>query len=204
MEAPHLIGIAGPSGAGKTALARALARQLTGDTGVVVSLDAYYRDQSTVEAQDRGTLNFDTPEALDVELLLVQLRQLATGQAIERPVYDFRRHLRTTRMERLVPGSIVVAEGLLALHVEDLRALFGTRVFIGADDETCLARRVARDARDRGRSEATVQRQWETTVRPMCERYVTPTQQYADLVLDGTVPLEQNVTAVLQRLPLRA
>ena len=70
MDAPHLIGIAGPSGAGKTVLARALARQLTGDAGAVVSLDAYYRDRSTIKALDRGTLNFDTPEALDVELLL--------------------------------------------------------------------------------------------------------------------------------------
>ena len=202
MEAPHLIGIAGPSGAGKTVLARALARQLTGDAGAVVSLDAYYRDRSAIEAKDRSTLNFDILEALDVELLLVQLRQLAAGQAIERPLYDFSRHVRTTRTERLVPGSVVVAEGLLALHTEDLRALFGTRVFIGADDETCLARRVARDARDRGRSEAAVRLQWETTVRPMFERYVKPTRLYADLVLDGTVPLEQNVTAVLQRLPL--
>ena len=202
MEAPHLIGIAGPSGAGKTALARALARQLTGNVWAVVSLDAYYRDRSAIETKDRGKLNFDTPEALDVELLLVQLRQLAAGQVIKRPVYDFRRHMRTTRTERLVPGSVVVAEGLLALYTEDLRALFGTRVFIGADDETCLARRVVRDARDRGRGEAAVRLQWETTVRPMFERYVKPTRQYADLVLDGTVPLERNVTAVLQRLPL--
>ena len=88
-------------------------------------------------------------------------------------------------------GSVVVAEGLLALHTKDLRALFGTRVFIGADDETCLARRVARDARDRGRSEAAVRLQWETTVRPMFERYVKPTRLYADLVLDGTVPLDR-------------
>ena len=202
MEAPHLIGIAGPSGAGKTALARALARQLTGNAGAVLSLDAYYLDRSAIEAKDRGKLNFDTPEALDIELLLVQLRQLAAGKAIERPVYDFRRHVRTTRTERLVQESVVVTEGLLALHTEDLRALFGMRVFIEANDETCLARRVVRDARDRGRSEAAVRLQWETTVRPMFEHYVKPTRQYADLVLDGTVPLEQNVTAVLQRLPL--
>lgn len=200
MEPPHLVGIAGPSGAGKTTLARAMAAKIGENVTTVVSLDAYYCDQSTIAPDDRGKLNFDVPEAFDVDLLLLHLRQLAAGEAIDRPVYDFKRHVRTVRTERLVPGRLVVVEGLLALYTSDLRALFDTCVFIGADKSTCLARRLARDVRERGRSEAAVRVRWKTTVYPMCDQYVEPTRQYADLVLDGTASPDENAAAVLEQL----
>ena len=197
MAVPHLIGIAGPSGAGKTALASCLAARLPRLSTAVLSLDSYYLDQSAIASDTSARLNFDTPESLDLELLARHLRQLVTGRPIECPVYDFRTHTRTRRTERVVPGAVVVVEGLLALHRPEIRTLFGTRVFVVADDATCLARRLARDAQERGRSEESVREQWVTTVRPMFKRYVESTQQYADVVVDGTEPLEQVASAVL-------
>ena len=200
MNGPHLIGIAGPSGAGKTALASCLAARLPGHATAVLSLDSYYLDQAAVAGDTHASLNFDTPDALDLDLLASHLRRLITGRPIERPVYDFRTHARTGRTERIVPGAVVVVEGLLVLHRKEIRDLLGTRVFIVADDATCLARRVDRDARERGRTEESVRDQWVTTVRPMFERYVESTQRYADVVVDGTEPLERVADVVVAQI----
>lgn len=198
--APHLIGIAGHSGAGKTALARELAATLRGAPGDVLSLDAYYVDRSGVDPAARARLDYDGPEALDWKLLRGHLRRLAAGRPVERPVYDFRRHLRGPRTERLAPGRVVIVEGRLALYDAAVRELLGTRVFVATTTETCLRRRVARDTRERGRTAAAVRAQWEATVQPAFARYVEPTRRHADLVVDGTQPLAALAAAVLQRV----
>ncbi len=199
-HAPHLIGIAGHSGAGKTALARELAAALRGAPGDVLSLDAYYVDRSGVDPAARARLDYDGPEALDWDLLRGHLRRLAAGRPIERPVYDFRRHVRSPRTERLVPGRAVVVEGRLALYDAAVRALLGTRVYIATDTETCLRRRVARDTRERGRTAAAVRAQWAATVQPAFARHVEPTRRHADLVVDGAEPLALLTAAVLRRI----
>ncbi len=198
--APHLIGIAGHSGAGKTALASELAAALLGAPGDVLSLDAYYVDRSGVEPAARARLDYDGPEALDWDLLRGHLHRLAAGRPVERPVYDFRHHVRSPRTERLVPGRAVVVEGRLALYDAAVRALLGTRVYVATDTETCLSRRVARDTRVRGRTAAAVRAQWEATVQPAFARHVEPTRRHADLVVDGTQPLAALAAAVLRRV----
>ncbi len=197
---PHLIGIAGHSGAGKTALARELAATLLGAPGDVLSLDAYYVDRGGVEPGARGRLDYDGPAALDWDLLRDHLRRLAAGRSVERPVYDFRHHVRSPRTERLVPGRVVVVEGRLALYDAAVRALLATRVYVATDAEICLGRRVARDTRERGRTAAAVRAQWRATVQPMFVRYVEPTRRHADLVVDGARPLAALAAAVLRRL----
>ena len=198
--APHLIGIAGHSGAGKTALARELAATLLGAPGDVLSLDAYYVDRSNVAPGARARLDYDGPEALDWDLLRGHLRRLAAGRPVERPVYDFRRHVRSPRTERLVPGRVVVVEGRLALYDAAVLALLGTRVYVATDAATCLGRRVARDTRERGRTVAAVRAQWEATVQPAFARWVEPTRRHADLILDGAEPLAALAAAVLRRV----
>ncbi len=194
---PHLIGIAGPSGGGKTTLAGALRRAL-GEAIPVVPVDAYYRD-SGASPQQTATVNFDHPDAIDDTLLTDQLDALAAGRSINRPVYDFSTHRRLVETERVVPASFVIVEGLLAFYWPRLRQLLGTRIFLAAEEERCLARRVTRDTHERGRTEASVRRQWESTVRPMFERYGKPTAAFADAVCDGNRPVGEIVDDIRRR-----
>ncbi|MCY3842153.1 MAG: uridine kinase [Acidobacteria bacterium] len=199
MSRPHLIAIAGASGAGKTTLAGRLAEVLgaTGSAAPIVPLDAYYRDHPGESPAVRAARNFDAPEALETALLFAHLEQLRNGRAAERPTYDFRTHRRTARAVVVQPAPYVVVEGLLALHWAAVRNLCATKIFLAIDDDLALARRIARDTSTRGRTVASVRQQWSETVHPMFRRYVEPTRRFADLTVDGAAPVEATVAAVL-------
>ncbi len=197
MNKPYLIGIAGPSCAGKTELAKSLAATLAATT---ISLDAYYRELDHLSLAERARSNFDHPSALDRDLLASQMGALAQGAAIDLPVYDFATHARTTATRHIVPAEFVIIEGLFALYWEDLRALFGTRVFVEAPDDVCLERRVARDVRERGRTRASVLRQFAATVQPMAALYLLPTRAFADVVVSGLQPIATSAAAVLHHV----
>jgi uridine kinase len=191
-----LIGIGGPSGSGKTLLAEALAGKTD---GTVHSLDHYYRDLSQLPAEQRERWNFDDPASLDWDLVVAQLAALKSGETIERPRYNFATHTREAGSEAVRPGAVVIVEGIFALHHEAVRALYDTRVFVELEDEVCFARRLERDMLARGRTRESVVRQYEETVRPMCERYILPARAYADVVVRGDGDLAESVRAVLRR-----
>ena len=199
MPRPHLIAIAGASGAGKTTLAGRLAAAfgVRGPAAPVVPLDAYYRHDPADAPAVRAARNYDAPEALEAALLFTHLERLHSGRAAERPTYDFRTHQRGARTVLVQPAPYVLVEGLLALHWPAVRALCATKVFMAIDEHLALARRIARDTRTRGRTEDSVRRQWSETVHPMYERYVEPTRRFADLTVNGAAPLETSVAAVL-------
>jgi uridine kinase len=194
---PSLIGIAGPSCAGKSELAQSLATRLDAE---VLPLDTYYRDLAHLPPELRGERNFDHPDAVDRDLLLRQIEVLAGGAAIERPVYDFSTHTRGSACRYVTPGRFVVIEGLFTLHWPELRGRLALAVYVDAEDELCLARRLERDVRARGREPVDVREQFERTVRPMCERYVRPSREHADLVVRGDDPVDRAVEAILARL----
>jgi uridine kinase len=194
---PHLIGIAGPSGGGKSTLARALCEAL-GEAIPVIPLDAYYRDPGA-STEQRASRNFDHPDAIDDTLVTDQHQALAAGRPVDRPVYDFNTHRRLAETVPVVPASFVIVEGLFVFHWPELRQLLGTRIFLDATDELCLERRIARDRLERGRTEASVRHQWESTVRPMFERYGEPTAVFADAAYDGNRPVGEIVAEVTQR-----
>jgi len=194
---PYLIGIAGPSCAGKSELAQRLGRMLPAP---ILSLDSYYRDLAHLPFEERGRRNFDLPEALDEELLAAHLGLLAGGREIAKPVYDMTRHARAGGTERVVPGEFLIVEGLFALYWEDVRRLLGTKVFVEAPDEVCFERRRERDVRERGRTPESVLEQYTRTVRPMAERYILPTREFADVVVSGTEAVERSVGAVLAHI----
>jgi uridine kinase len=197
-ELPILIGVGGCSGSGKTTLARELATQLD---GTVFPLDLYYRDLSQFPLDSRHKQNFDHPDSLESELFITHIRALAEGRTIERPVYDFACHARVAgAFEEVVPTRYVVVEGILALHYAELWPLYDFSIYVDAPDEVCLARRIYRDMRERGRTEASVRAQFEATARPMAEMYVVPSQARATITVTGTEALDWSIEQVLRGL----
>ena len=195
---PLVIGIAGCSCAGKTTLARELAGQLD---ATLFPLDLYYRDLSQFPLDAREKRNFDHPDSLESELMVEHVRALARGEAIERPVYDFKTHTRVAgRFEKVAPARVVIVEGILALQYAELVACYGFSIYVNAPQEVCLARRIERDMRERGRTEAAVREQWEATTLPMAELYVIPSEKHATITVEGTGPVDWPVEQILKRL----
>ncbi len=192
-----MIGIAGGSCAGKSELATALSSCLSRTPTPIVSLDAYYRDLTGMSPSDRSRSNFDHPDALDIDLLVLQLQALAAGQSIETPVYDFTTHARSAERRLVHPVEFVIIEGLFTLHWEQVRRPIRFAVFVDTNEDTCLARRLRRDTQERGRTRPSVLEQWRTTVRPMFEQWVSPTRQFATLEVNGTEPPDRNADLVL-------
>lgn len=198
MKCALVIGVGGCSGSGKTTLARELARELQ---GFHFQMDHYYRDLGHLSYEERCHQNFDDPGLIESELLVEQLRQLANGQAIDQPRYDFATHTRRVGVcERVEPVPCVVVDGIFALHFPGLRALYDLSVYVEAPDEVCFARRLARDVRERGRTEASVAEHYAATVRPMAELYVRPSAAHAMLTVHGTESLDWSVETVLGAL----
>lgn len=195
----YIVAVAGPSCAGKTELARRLARALSAR---ILALDSYYRDLGALSLEQRHQVNFDHPDAIEHELLSRHLRELTQGRAVDVPVYDFTTHSRTARSERLEPGPFLILEGLFALYWEEARRLIRTKVFVDAPDRVCLARRQQRDVLTRGRTPASVLAQFTATVRPMADLYVRPTRAYADVTVSGEEPLESLAAAVLAHVKI--
>jgi uridine kinase len=189
-----LIGIAGPSCAGKTELARRLAETLKAP---VVNLDSYYRSLGHLPPAERAKTNFDVPGSLDAELLAHHLEMMSLGHEVSIPVYDFAQHTRSDKVRILSPAPRIIIEGLFTLHWEEVRRRLAVKIYIGASSRACLSRRIERDVRERGRTPESVLRQYRTTVEPMARLYIVPTSVHADLVLDGENPLDESAALAL-------
>jgi uridine kinase len=150
--------------------------------------------------ESRCKFNFDIPDSLDHNLFREHITALAAGQQVQRPVYDFTVHTRSSMCELVNPGAFLIVEGLFALYWDDLRTLLATKVYVDAPDDVCLARRQARDVLERGRTAESVHKQYFEIVRPMAELYVHPTRRFADLVVSGEVPLAQSSAQVMARV----
>jgi len=191
------VGIAGPSGSGKSHLASALRRALPGS--ILLAADDYYFDLAHLPMEERERTDFDHPDAIDHALLARHLTELGAGRAVDAPVYDFSTHTRSgTR--RVEAGDPVLVEGLFLMCWPDVVAQLDLTVYVDAPVETCLARRMERDVAQRGRTEEFVRSQWEQTVLPSRTRHIEPGRANADLVVDGTAPVGQAVDAVRSRL----
>ncbi|ACO31314.1 MULTISPECIES: uridine kinase [Acidobacterium] len=198
MKPALILGVGGCSGSGKTTLARELARELK---GVPFLLDHYYRDLSHLSYEERCVQNFDHPDAIETCLLIEQLEQLAASHTIAQPRYDFATHTRRAGVEeRMEPAACIVVDGIFALYYPGLRRLYDLSVYVDAPDAVCYERRLARDIRERGRTPESVAGHYAATVRPMAERYVRPSSQYADLIVQGTESLDWSVERVMAEI----
>jgi len=189
---PYLIAVVGGSGSGKTTFSHNLCKAL--GSGVILSQDDYYKPLDTLSLSERSKVNFDSPDAVDMELLYSHLLALKEGNSIGRPIYDYSLHTRKAENETFAPSDITVVEGMLLLCEERIRDLFDTVIFIDVDEPTRLSRRIARDVAERGRSEVSVREQFEKTVKPMHKKHVAPCKKYADFVVTGG---GENIQAIL-------
>lgn len=176
-----VMGVAGGSGSGKTTFARAVIEQsrAAGLTGQMFSLDNYYRPLGHLSFDERKAYNFDHPHAIDFELALEQLQKLRAGEAIEQPLYDFHTHTRRQETMRLEPAQVIVVEGLYALYPKEFLALYDYKIFVSTGIATAALRRISRDITERGRDVEGAKHQILTTVLPMYEDFVKPTQRNA-------------------------
>ena len=195
----RIVGIAGGSASGKTSLGQALLVRL-GERACLVEQDAYYRDQAHLSLEARAHTNYDHPDALENALLARDLDALAAGHAIDLPRYDYATHTRAAETDRLIPRPVVLLTGLHVLGVPEIRERLGLKVYVEASPEVCLARRIGRDANNRGRDLPGVVAQWQATVLPMYTQFVAPSRRHADVVVDGEGALEEAVAAVLAAL----
>lgn len=186
-------GIGGPTCSGKTTLAEGIAGRFVERHPVVWSLDAYYRDLSALPIEERSIQNFDSPDALEWPLIVQHAAALRHGHSVQVAVYDFTAHARLAGQRQVTPGELVIVEGLHALYHPELRALYDLSLFVGLSNEACLARRMIRDAAERGRTPESIRRQFEQTVRPMADAHVFPARVFADAVLEGDAPVAENV-----------
>ena len=177
-----VIGIAGGTGSGKTTLMNNIVEEF-GDVVTILSHDNYYRrlDHLTMEA--RTKVNYDEPAALETELMATHLQALRSGFAVECPVYDFSQHNRSSETIHIVPRKVIIVEGILIFENQALRDLMDIRIFVDTDADVRLCRRIKRDVTKRGRTLESVLEQYQTTVKPMHEKYVEPSKKFANIVV---------------------
>jgi uridine kinase len=199
----YVIGVAGGTGAGKTTLAEGLTEMLCPGHAVVIHEDRYYRDNSHLPEALRGSLNYDHPVAIDLDLLARHVYELVSGRAITQPVYDFVRHVRTEETVTVLPARFVIVEGLFTLSNKQLWDAINFKIFLDLDESERLLRRIERDIRERGRSKESVISQWNSTVQPMYNMFVQPSRSLADVVLSGGDPVDSNVARMKDFLSSR-
>lgn len=180
---PLVIGIAGGSGSGKTTVANVILERVGAQHIAYLPHDAYYKDLSSLPHNQRTEINFDHPYSLDTELLILQVKDLIAGKAVEMPVYDFKIHTRTPYTIHLAPQPVIIVEGILIFAERALCELFDVKIFVDTDADIRFIRRLQRDISERGRSTESVIQQYLTTVRPMHLEFVEPSKRYADVII---------------------
>jgi uridine kinase len=198
--APIVIGVAGGSGSGKTTVVRQIVDSLGSDQVIVLEHDRYYRDRNDLRLEERAALNYDHPDSLETDLLVVHLHELRAGRPVQLPVYDFARFARQANYETASPRRAIIVEGILIFTDAELRRLMDVKVFVDTDADTRFIRRLQRDISDRGRTVQSVIDQYLGTVKPMHLDFVEPSKRYADIIVPqgghNTVAIDMLLTLI--------
>ena len=199
-----ILGIAGGTGCGKTTVVNQILEQLPeGEVGVI-SQDSYYKDTSHLPYEERVKINFDHPRSIDFELLEEHLKELKKGNIIEQPVYSFVKHNRTGDTILTHPRKVMIVEGILILTNKELRDMYDIKIYVHADSDERLIRRLKRDIAERGRSIEEVLNRYQTTLKPMHQQFIEPMKEYADLIIPNnkynTVAIDVVKTIINERL----
>lgn len=179
----YIVGIAGGSASGKTTIVNIL-KERFGDDITVICHDSYYRAHDELPFEEREKLNYDHPSSFETETLIEDLKKIRSGETIQVPVYDFSIHNRVRNKSKEVePAKVIVVDGFLVLQDKKLRSLMDLKLFVDTDADERLIRRIRRDMVERARTVDSVLNQYETTVKPMHEKYVEPSKKYADIII---------------------
>ncbi|MGX7131167.1 MULTISPECIES: uridine kinase [Enterococcus] len=180
---PIIIGVTGGSGSGKTSVSRAIFNNFPNHSIMMLEQDSYYKDQSHLAFEERLNTNYDHPFAFDTDLLIEHLEKLLKYEAIEKPVYDYVAHTRSTATVIQEPKEVIILEGILILEDERLRNLMDIKLYVDTDDDIRIIRRIKRDMEERGRTLDSVIEQYLSVVKPMYHQFIEPTKRYADVIV---------------------
>jgi uridine kinase len=199
-----IIGIAGGTGSGKTTVVHQIMNELPHTEVGIISQDSYYKANNSMSYEERSLINFDHPRAIDFDLLVQHLKELKTGNNVEQPVYSFVIHNRTDDTVLTHPRKVMIVEGILILTHPDLRDLFDIKIFVHADSDERLIRRLKRDIAERGRDMDEVLSRYQTTLKPMHQQFIEPTKAFADIIIPNdkynTVAIDVVRAVINQRL----
>ncbi|MDY6026499.1 uridine kinase [Bergeyella zoohelcum] len=187
------IGIAGGTGSGKTTVVNNILQLLNTDEVNVLSQDNYYHDNSHLSLQEREKLNYDHPKSIDFPLLIEHVKSLKSGKSIQQPIYSFVTHSRTGDHILIEPKKILIVEGILVLTNIELVKEFDLKVFVHADSDERLIRRIRRDIQERGRDLEEVLHRYQTTLKPMHQEFIEPSKNHADLIIPN---MRKNTVAI--------
>lgn len=202
-----IIGIAGGTGSGKTTVVHQIMNELPTTEVGIISQDSYYRETSNLTYEERTKINFDHPRAIDFELITSHLKDLKAGKTIEQPVYSFVTHNRTGDVVLTHPRKVMIVEGILILSNAELRDMFDIKIFVHADSDERLIRRLKRDISERGRDMEEVLNRYQTTLKPMHEQFIEPTKTFADIIIPNdrynTVAIDVVRAVINQRISVQ-
>ncbi len=199
-----IIGIAGGTGSGKTTVVKQIIDELPFSDVTVISQDSYYKITDHLSFEERTKINFDHPKAIDFKLLGQHLNELKEGKTIEQPIYSFVDHNRTKDTLITKPTSVIIVEGILILTKRKVRELLDIKIFVHADSDERLIRRLKRDIAERGRDLDEVLTRYQTTLKPMHQQFIEPMKEYADIIIPNnkynTVAVDIVKTIISERL----
>ena len=199
-----VLGIAGGTGSGKTTVVNQIIKHFPSDQVCIISQDSYYKATDNLSYEERTKINFDHPRAIDFELLVQHLKDLKSGKIIEQPVYSFVTHNRTKDTIQTHPRKVVIVEGILIFNNEELRNLFDIKIFVHADTDERLIRRIRRDITERGRDIDEVLNRYQDTLKTMHQQFIEPTKNFADIIIPNdkfnTVAVDIVRTVINERL----
>lgn len=178
-----IIGICGGTGSGKTTIARSIVEAVGARNVVLVEQDSYYRNLSDMPLDERHQANFDHPDSLDSDMLVNHIKRLKQGEKVDMPLYDFKTHTRSDKIEVIEPKPVVIVEGILIFAEPRVLDLLDVRVFVDTPDDIRLMRRLKRDFTERGRSFERTLEQYARTIRPMHFEFVEPSKRHADVII---------------------